>query len=253
MKSLAVRAAGFALLALCAAVPNAHATLQLKLSDGTTTVVITDNNLSPCTPNAAVCVGGDVNPNTDSIGWFGSLGSGTSKWNLGVTSAFSIHPGNPTILDLHVVISNAPTLAGKTLTIWATDSGFAPPASSFSFSPSGSSSNMLTETAAAWTGVNNFDTTTPLGSLSFGACGAQTPPASTCTFGNTVVTNVNSAVPTYSATIQAAISTHDTHGGTMSLDYQLAAASVPEPAVVTLLGGVLLLTAGAIRRKAARS
>jgi hypothetical protein len=39
----------------------------------------------------------------------------------------------------------------------------------------------------------------------------------------------------------------------MSFDNSLTATSVPEPAVVTMLGGLLLCTVSAIRRKARRA
>jgi hypothetical protein len=102
-------------------------------------------------------------------------------------------------------------------------------------------SNLGTQLGSTLTFSNPFPT---------GACNLGT-----CNFGGNTVGNISpfSQSP-YAVSIKSVFSGATGSGNSLgSYNAQLNTTPVPEPAVVTLLGGVMLLTVGAIRRKSRRA
>jgi hypothetical protein len=128
------------------------------------------------------------------------------------------------------------------LTITASQTGYTVGAPNFKFDVGGTSSLGGNVSFAAYGGNSNtsFDTSRKIGStLNFGT----TSPFSGTTSG------LGNTVNPYSLTIVGSL-TGVTAG---AASFNAAINAVPEPASVTLLGGVLLLTARAIRRKMRRA
>jgi hypothetical protein len=234
-------AAGLAMLTA----PNAHAIVELKLSDGLGhSVDILDGGLGDSFNNNGAGVQDGV------VQFNGSLG----LWKINTSTAFS---GGVPILDL--VSANRTCGSGGgaaacpsgfsgagTLTILASDSGFTPASNGFTFDVGGTTTTPGTLIFKAFGGTSNnkFDMTgNQIGStLTF----------TTASYHQTIATTSPVSVSPYSLTLFASID-YGRGKGAASFDSSLTANPVPEPAVVTMLGGVLLLTVGAIRRKASRA
>lgn len=214
--------------------PQAHASIDLTLINGSSTVTITDT-----TPGVSCGVG--------CISYNGIVG----KYSINISSV-TTDPSTPPIIDLSSVNKTTTNNAGA-LTIIASANGYTIPAGGFTMGIGGTVGAGGTLTAALYGGRNNnIYTSVPpaasqLGStLSFGAgafSGTTTglilpsPPGASNPFGLTVVTTLNFGAGK----------------GQASYDAQVDPLPVPEPAVVTMLGSMLLLTVGAIRRKTRRS
>jgi hypothetical protein len=227
-KTIAMFAALAAMFLLAA--PNAHATIELTLDDGA--------------GHTALIIEGGAG---DSCGVAGCLTNTTVNlgiWTITSSIVFTNHPGNPTVMDLGVTATSKKSKSGGSLTVTATDTFFSPASTVFTYAVGGTTGPIAAGfTHHAYGGNSNtpFDTSHLIGTFSSGS-GAS----------NTVITQNYSTVNPYSVTLQQ-IFTVGANGGTLSTDDNLSVASVPEPAVVTMLGGVLLCTIGAIRRRARRA
>lgn len=221
---------GMLALLFMAFAPNAHATIELTLDDGQGhTAHIIEGQAGDTCGLAGCLMNSQVN--------FGI-------WKIDASTILTNHPGNPVVMDLGGSATANKSKAGGTLTITVTDTDFSPQSSAFDFL---ATANLplasISTNNKAWGGANNtaFSPANLIGS------------AALTTLINTASIHQNylSQSP-YSVTLQVAI-TVGKNGGTMSFDNSLTATSVPEPAVVTMLGGLLLCTVSAIRRKARRA
>jgi hypothetical protein len=205
---------------LAAFAPSASANLQLTLSSGGTTVFVNDGGV------------GDVNAAVGQITFIGALGN----WNLNVTTGTV---GTNPLIDLNSVdtLNGAGTgVNALTLTFSATNYSVGSP-STFTSQIGGTLANGHSLTYQGYVNSNNAlnGKTTPIGSLLTG-------------FGSTAGGSI-AANTSFSLTEVAVLS--GTQAGTSSIDAAIDA--VPEPATVSLLGGVLLATFGALRRKTRRA
>jgi len=210
-------------------VQNASAVVELKLSDGLGhTVDIVDGTIQDASNSSGVGVVDGA------VSFIGAIG----KWKLNVSTALS---GGTPILDVSSLDRTSVSGAGI-LTISASDSGYSPASQGFTFDVGGTTTlpGILTFQAFGGNSNTKFDMSHQIGStMSF----------STSSFSGTTSGNALTVNP-YSLTIVATINYGlNRTGGTGSFDAGLTANPIPEPAVMSLLGGVLLLTVGAIRRK----
>lgn len=222
---LAIAAAGALSLALA---PWASATAELRLSDGTTTLTIVDGSAQD---SCAV---------VNCVTYNGTIGA----WNINVSTGIATFGASPS-LDLNTVNLTSTTGAPQ-LTIEATASGYSPAASQATFSAGGTVSAGGTYTFQGFGGLSNglFDESNPVSPLHTIIAGATSVPFSFNDF--TPFSPVSANL--YSMTIKSTLVFPRT-SGIGSSDTELDTAPVPEPAAVTLLGGVLLCTVGAIRRR----
>jgi hypothetical protein len=213
------------LAGLLAFVPNASATLQLSLSSGATTIVITDGGA------------GDFNPATGQVTFIGSIGN----WFLNVTTGTT---GVNPIIDLSSADSVLGSGAGANslvIKFSATDlSG--PQLGGFTSNIGGTLPSTGTNSLTYQGYVDNsntlFGTTTQIGSLlSFSPTGGFN--------GSTTGASGVISASLFSAT--EVVTIQQSANGQTSFNANID--TVPEPAGVLLLGGVLLLTTGAVRRK----
>jgi hypothetical protein len=216
-------------------VPSAGATLQLTLSSGATTLVINDNGPICNGSNGPAC---DSNSAVGQITYIGAVGN----WNLNVTTGTL---GTNPILDLSSVdtVKGSGTGANSLTLKFSATNLPGPQLSGFSANVGGTLATNTTLMFSAY--VDNTNTLYGMGTqvgstLTFtnppliGFSGGQNGAAGAITaalYSGTEIVNISSVGPS----------------GTSSFDAQLD--TVPEPAGVLLLGGVLLLTTGAIRRK----
>ncbi len=210
--------------------PQAFATAELRITDGTNTVDIVDQNGAGTACSGAVTGCSDANGLINVVTFVGSIGT----WNLNVSTGSSHGALNGADLDLNSV--NNTTAAG-TLTISFSDDGF-PAATGHSFSVGGTfTTGTPTVSFSEYSGATKFATTTQLGTtLSFTASPFSGSTSGTSLAGQTALTEV-------------AVLAFNGAGGT-SFDAQLE--PVPEPASVALFGGVLLCSVTMIRRKLGR-
>ena len=208
-----------AVLVAAMAVPSAFATAELTLTSGTSTVDVLDGSAL------------DSNSTTGAVTYIGSVGS----WTLNITSGIE---GTTPFFDL----VSFDTTAGQVDPIYMffSDNGLTlPPGFDLNVGGTVSSTGTSAPTVvfAAWTGgPAKFDQANIIGSvLTFHAT-----PFSGSTSGATLAGES-------SVTIGAYIDLGEGSSGSASFDAALD--SVPEPASVSMLGGVLLILGGALRRR----
>ena len=205
--------------------PAAFATAELKLSSGASSVDILDGSA------------GDSNPLAGVVTFIGAVGNWTVNVSTGVN-------GSTPLLDL----SSADFTAGhpqvNPIVISFSDDGlFGTPPSSIDFAAGGTvnTAGAPTVTFQAFTGTSKFDTSDQVGStLTFHTAGYSGSTSSAFVSGDT------------SATIVATIDLGSaTAFGSGSFDSSLetVGGATPEPASISMLGGVLLILGGALRRK----
>jgi len=100
-----------AFLSLAVASQTAYGLAMLELSDGITTITITDGGV------------GDLNPAAGQITWLGAIGVWTSNTTTGWTKPFI---GSPSIPHMDLNSIDASSSAGGTLTLKFTDIDFGP-------------------------------------------------------------------------------------------------------------------------------
>jgi hypothetical protein len=201
--------------------PSAFATAELKLTTGASTVDILDGGL------------GDACLSADCVTFVGALGS----WTINVTTGTE----GLLFLDLNSVNQVA---GGQTdpITLAFSDDATPPPQLpvSFVFEAGGTvaSNQVPTVTFNAYTDIVKFGTTNQIGStMTF-----HTSPFSGTTTG--------AAAPgDLATTIVVTIDLGKGAKGQASFDTGLATTNVPEPASISMLGGVLLILGGALRRR----
>jgi hypothetical protein len=226
---------------MCVGVAPASAAFELTLSDGTNSVTV--NSLTGCSstfagndcdaPNVAITAPGTAT-------FIGSLGSGTFTFNstTGITKPITVDP-----LLMDTVTLNIASAGAGTLTItwsdqdWTWPGGYILDAGGTLTAPAGST--VLYEAF-----LNNANvlsaTTTEIGELGPFGPGA---------FAGNLSSGVVASATPYSLTQRLTLTF--TGSGTVSGDFALIA--VPEPASVALLGGVLLVTCAALKRKFRRA
>jgi hypothetical protein len=211
-------------VALCGAAalvcsPSAKATVQITLTNGVSSVTVTDGGV------------GDVCAAVDCVTFSGALGN----YLINVSTGIGMQSTNP-FLDLNSVNVTTQGNAGL-LTIAMSSNGYTVPAPQFSFQVGGTSSLGGASSFAAYGGNSNtlFDTSQLLGSLSF--------PSSP--YSGTTTSSVGATANPYSLTVVAQL--NGITPGSASFD--AAIDMVPEPATMSLLGATLLLAAGGLRRK----
>ena len=228
-QGLTVLAVAGVLALVCA--PQANATVEITLTNGASSITVVDGSAQDSCA-AANCVT-----------YNGSIGNYVISVSTGLSNNAGVNP----FLDLNSVnMVFPPSLGGPSgpagvLTIATSNTGFTTQATQFSFSVGGTSSLGGGTSFAAYGGNSNtiFDTSHQIGStLSF-----PSTPFSGATIGT------GNTMSTYSLTLVASI--NGLNSGAASFDAAIDA--VPEPVSVSLLGGVLLFTASAIRRKLRRT
>jgi hypothetical protein len=224
-------AALFGLLALVGA-PRAYATAELRISDGTNSVDVFDNNSSACVAVGAVTGCTDANAGLNQVTYVGTIGT----WTLNVSTGSSHGASVGTDLDLNSANS---TTAASTLTILFSDSGFTSGAGGRTLSVGGTLQGAMSSVSfGAWEGATLFDTAPAdrIGSI--------------LTFTTSPFAGTSGGPGAGADLTERAILTATGAGST---SFNFALAPVPEPASVMLFGGMLLATVGAIRRKARRA
>jgi hypothetical protein len=216
MKSLVIMLA-IALAAFLCPQP-AHATLELKLDDGAGHAVdILDGGA------------GDSCANANCITWIGSLG----VWSINVSTGLD---KNMTGDLIHLNSVDTATAAGN-MTITLSDNGFTPGnvgGFTAAFGPLFGSGGTGSYSAYE-DDTTKFALTHQIGSTLTAAGSTSGGPASS---------------PSGYALTQVVTLHFGNGGGTSSFDASIN--PVPEPAGVTLLGGVLLFSAAALRRRLQR-
>jgi hypothetical protein len=221
-----VALAPFAMLALTFT-PQAFATAELKITDGTNTVDIVDNGTATCTGAVTGCA--DANSGTNAVTFVGTIGT----WTLNVDTGASHGAAAGTDLDLHSLNS---TSAASTLTVSFSDDGFDTPAS-HDFSVGGTISGPGTVSFSEYAGANKFDQTNQIGS--------------TLTFTSASFSGGTSSPLIAGAALTEVAVFAFTGAGSTSSDAALT--PVPEPTSVALFGGALLFIGSALRRRIRRA
>jgi len=223
---------GFLASVACAAfamafAPQARATAELKISDGTNTIDIVDNGTATCTGAVTGCA--DANPSVNVVTYIGTIGT----WSLNVSTGSSHGASAGTDLDLNTVNS---TSATSTLTIQFSDTGF-PVSGSEEFKVGGTLQGTGTLTFNEYAGATKFSTTTPIGS--------------TLTFSSSPFAGSTGGAYTGGGAFTEVAVLAFTGPGSTSFDAALT--PVPEPTSVALFGGALLVIGSAFRRKLRRA
>jgi hypothetical protein len=233
---LAIAAAGVLSLVL---VPQANATVELQLSDGTNTVTVVDGGvLDGC--SAANCVT-----------FNGVLGAWSINASTG-NAAFGLAPS----LDLSTLnkttVNNAPML-----TILTTATNYTPSAIAAEYFGGGTVNKGGTYTFQSFIGNTNaaFDMSNQIGPTEVWSAPTGKNAKSSISFNFDDLSSPIVTSNLYSVTIRSTLVFASGFTGQASSDttLDLTPTPVPEPAVVSLLGGMLLFTVGAIRRRARRA
>jgi hypothetical protein len=203
---------------LAASVPSLFATAELELISGTTTVNILDGSGLDSYPTAGV------------VTYIGAVGG----WDINVTTGLE---GDLPFFDL-VSVDSTKSQTGPLLMFFSDDGLTLPAGFVFDVGGTASSTGSKTLGFGAWTGNGKFDMSKPIGTeLTF----------NTTAFSGATSGAVGSGDD--SVTIGAFIDLGNRNAGTASFDAALD--SVPEPASISLLGGVLLVL-GSLARKGRR-
>jgi hypothetical protein len=221
---------GFAVIALAIlaliCTPRAQATVEITLTNGAASVTVLDGGA------------GDGCAAVNCVTFNGALGN----YMINVSTGISSNGGQP-FLDLNSVNMTATANAGL-LSISTTQTGYTLNTPQFNFSVGGTSTLGGNVSFAAYGGTNNtaFSTANQIGStLNFGT----TSPFSGATVG------AGNTVNPYALTIVASL--NGVNGPLTAASFNASIDAVPEPVSVSLLGGVLLFTATAIRRRLRRT
>ena len=208
-------------LLVAAYAPSAFATAELKLSAGASSVDVLDGSALDSNPAAGV------------VTFIGSVGNWTVNVSTGVE-------GSTPLLDLNSVDSTSGHPQLNPIVISFSDDGLTL-SSSLAFAAGGTVTTAGTPTVTfqAFTGTSKFDTSNQVGStLTFHTAGYS---------GSTSGSSGGNSSATIVATIDLGSST--AFGGG-SFDSSLdTIGGTPEPASISMLGGVLLILGGALRRK----
>ena len=233
--ALALALTGFLFLA---SAPPAQAVFELVLADGAGNS-ITLNSITGCTAVGATsgCGGGVIGGGFAT--YVGFIGTFVLNVTTGTSKPITILP---TLMDLNSINIQANPAGGGMVITWSDTGWFAVPqfqmtAAADLTAPPGSSITY----DAYYDAANAVSATTTL----IGTLGPFAPGA----FLGTLSSGVAPPGPPYSLTQK--LTYVFTGSGISSGDYELVA--IPEPATVALLGGVLLLTCGALRRRLRRS
>lgn len=261
MKKTTVLQTAFVLaILLCGFVSTAHATMGLKLFDGAGNCVevAVGAAATGCSGGATSGSGvinsavttpaGEVQVNASLGGWIVNVTTGETKPLIGSALAPE--------MDLST-IDNYVASAGTSgiLTIQWSDQNFLFHPGQADATAGGTANNAnkvnsitystFTDTTNALFGNNNPMTTASWPPFSFG-CSASS--ATACPFDNQTISGVINSEP-YSVMQQLVFNVN----GSTSLSGDFHVNIVPEPASVALLGGIVLLTATAIRRRSKRA
>jgi len=214
-------------IVLAAYTPTASATLQLTLSSGGTTLAIDDN------------MAGDANAAVGQITFIGAVGN----WNLNVSTGTV---GQNPLIDLNSVDTLGSTGSGSganALNLQFSSTGYSVPFNaSFVSSIGGTLAVGHSLTYQGWVDTSDTLNGMPAGGLIGSPLTFSNPPAA---FAGGTAGGFAAANSSFSLTQLVTLS--GTSTGTSSFDAQIDA--IPEPASVTLLGGVLLAAFGILRRK----
>jgi hypothetical protein len=207
--------------------------VELNLINGVNNLTITDGSLL------------DQCPQANCVTFAGTFGNWTVVASTGITN------NAPPFLDLSSSNFTVQSNPGA-LIVQTSANGYNPGATGFSFGAGGTLSLGTTYTFSAFLGNGNvlLDESNQLGSnLVF----TGTAPGQS--FGGNIAGSISpiSNSP-YSLTLRSVLTgVTGISNSQTSYNASLNMSTVPEPAVVTLLGGILLCTVGAIRRKARRT
>ena len=227
---------------------SAWGTAAVQLSDGSSTVTLQDNGVAGC---VGTCTGfapsADVNVLTGAVTFSGSFDNYIINVTTGLTKPVMGSPAVPS-MDLNTVdtaLGGSKGIPANTLTVKFTDTDFTAPSGTFSMKGGGTSPGSGSYKAYFDTGNSQFVQGTLIGTVAIttGAFSgtASGGPVGSGNYSLTQVLTVN--FPAIAKNSSA----------NFSGDFSLDASEVPEPASVSLLGGVLLFTFGALRRKLRRA
>ena len=233
---LAMAAAGVLSLVL---VPQANATVEVQLSDGTNTITVLDGGaLDSCASANCVTFNGIIGA------W--SINVSTGNATFGLAPSLDLSTVNKTTTN------NAPML-----TILTTATGYTPSAIAAEYFGGGTVNKGGTYSFQSFIGNTNaaFDMSNQIGPTETFVAPTAKNAKSSMAFSFDDLTSPIVTSNLYSVTIKSTLVFAAGFVGQASSDttLDLTPTPVPEPAVVSLLGGMMLFTVGAIRRRARRA
>jgi hypothetical protein len=230
MNRFAILAIGLALL-LCAPLANAALTINFKIDAGPVTLCGSGADTGPVTCNINV--------------------SGVSA---SVVTAVSNSPGSPSVSELLGDTVQVTSTANHTLTIWFTAQDFTLPTGNLMFQSGLVTNATLGNGGGGTTGlqscVDDANGTAPaLGCSGGSLTNANQTIVGTGSASQTIVGSANATSP-YS--LEQAL-TFTLHNGTDLNTTTTTSLALPEPASLTLFGGLALLAGWTVRRRAKRA